>query len=216
MSPQTNLLEQEPSVLDLLEGVLTLGRDLPEDLDYRAWGKVAHGLAARLPGNALRDTRRLRMLLWHLEHDLERSTLAPEGPAITSGLATGPQPRPGPGPDPIKLCPDLTRHLRVTLELPYPAGRERDGSGLYMHWPVVTGDDLVAGILLLDYRAFRRGGLGSGQSRLRWALNEMLRRYRAAGGAGAERVGVVLARVALDGRAEPAALELTDGRESSS
>ena len=52
---------------------------------------------------------------------------------------------------------------------------------------------MVYGILLLDHKA-RRRGLGRMQTRLRWGLNELLRRYRAAGGTGAERLGVILAR----------------------
>jgi hypothetical protein len=80
--------------------------------------------------------------------------------------------------------------LRVTLEMP---GRDRNGGGTYIGWPQATGDDLVSGILLFDHKA-RRKGLGSREKRLRWGLNEMLRRYRAAGGTGPERLGVTLAR----------------------
>ncbi len=93
-----------------------------------------------------------------------------------------------------------------------PDKRGRRGE-LFIGWPGATGNDLAAGIGLLDAHEQCRG-LGKVEWHLRQALREMMRRYQALGGTGAELIGAVLARSVIEGVAEPGPLELAHTGEA--
>src|SRR5687767_4089346 len=87
----------------------------------------------------------------------------PEDLTFGGELVTSPKaPRPLPGPNPLEFCPALRPFLRVSLELPDERGRRGE---LFVGWRGVTGDDLAAGIAMLDAQASRRG-LGKAEWRL--------------------------------------------------